>query len=189
MKTLIFAAVLVGLTVLSGAVSADASPLKMTSKYTSLEDNGCKMIDASSMHPNSEIDYFKSTCPGLDGTTVIYAGGDIRSWIGLIEPGKTYEEGVHFYDLINGDYGQFPNIGALHVEWRYSGAELVAMIVRVNGQDPDDHKKDVEHLVVLRIDRKNLQKTCAIGAVNVRAVKKSNEAARVIADDLSKQCP
>ena len=148
MKTSIFAIATLCFTVLFSGPSVHAAAVKMSSKYSSLEDKACKMIDASDLHPNPEIDYFKSTCPGLDGLTVIYAGGDIRSWIGLIEPGKTYEEGVEFFDLLNGEYGQFPNVAALNVEWRYNGAELVAMIVRMNGQDPDDYKKDVEHLVV-----------------------------------------
>ncbi len=162
---------------------------KFDSAYTSLENKDCQVLDSSEMNPNAEIDYFDSVCPGRDGYEVKLLGGDSRSWIGLLKKGEAYSDGAEFHaPLFRGTEGYFPNVQGTKLEWRYADGKLVAFILRMTAQDIEDYEKSNENLVVLRVDTSDLSKTCLVGSVNVAKVKKSNEAARAIADDLSKPC-
>ncbi len=171
------------------AAQAVAAPVA-TSAYTSLEDKDCNLLASSEDDENAEIDYFKSICPGRDGYLVKLAGGDIRSWVGLLKPGQKYDDANDFYGpLMEGSMGQFPNVQGSKLEWRYSDGKLVAFILRMTAQDPEDYEKSIETLVVVRVNTADLSKACLAGSVDVSKVPNANTAARVIADDLSKTCP
>ena len=170
------------------SAQAIAAPVA-TSAYTSLEDKDCNYITSSNDDPDAEIDYFKSICPGRDGYLVKLAGGDIRSWVGLLAPGQKYDEANDFYGpLMEGSLGQFPNVQGSKLEWRYSDGKLVAFILRMIAQDPEDYEKSIETLVVVRVDTADLSKACLAGSVDVKKTPNANVAARAIADDLSKTC-
>lgn len=162
---------------------------KFDSAYTSLDDKECNLLTSSETDPEAQIDYFSSICPGRDGYQVKLLGGDIRSWIGLLKPGQAYDDGVDFYaPLMVGAEGHFPNVQGTKLEWRYADGKLVAFILRMTAQDIEEYEKSIENLVVLRVDTADLSKTCLLGSVNVAKVKNANEAARAMADDLSKPC-
>src|SRR4051812_48161410 len=61
---------------------ASAADRKVVAR-TILKDEACVLIDADSLYPNPEIDFFRQECPGLAGYQVIFSGGDIRSYVGL----------------------------------------------------------------------------------------------------------
>jgi hypothetical protein len=160
------------------------------SKYSSLEDKDCNLMSSSADDAEAEIDYFKSVCPGQDGYLVKFAGGDIRSWVGILKPGEKYDEAADFYQqLMQGAKGQFPNVQGNKLEWRYNDGKLVAFILRMTAQDPEVEGKDLENLVVVRVSSSDFSKACLIGSVDTKTVVNSNVAAQAIADDASKQCP
>lgn len=165
------------------AVTAD-------SKYSSLEDKDCNLISSSADDATAEIDFFKSICPGQDGYLVKYAGGDIRSWVGILKPGEKYEAAADFFQpLMTGAKGFFPNVQGSKLEWRYNDGKLVAFILRMTAQDPTNAEKALENLVVLRVNSSDFSKVCLIGSVDANVIANSNLAAQAIADDSSKQCP
>lgn len=150
------------------------------SHYTSLTN--CQVLRSSQQEKEPEIDYFESLCPGREGFNVALEGGDARSWIGLVAASEDYEDRVSFYGPLMGtNFGQFPNVEGEKLEWRYKGNELVALIVRMSGH-ADGENTSRNGLVVLRVNKKSLADTCAIGKTT------DNEQARAIADDLSKVC-
>jgi hypothetical protein len=159
------------------------------SKYSSLDDKDCNLISSSADDTAAQIDYFKSICPGHDGYLVKYAGGDIRSWVGILKPGEKYEAAAEFFQpLMEGAKGQFPNVQGNKLEWRYNDGKLVAFILRMTAQDPFVMEKDIESLVVIRVSSSDFSKACLIGSVDTKTTANSNVAARVIADDASLQC-
>ncbi|CAN5390774.1 hypothetical protein BH10BDE1_BH10BDE1_19080 [soil metagenome] len=179
----VFALVLGFTTQSFAAIAAD-------SKYSSLEDKDCNLIASSDDDADAPIDYFKSICPGQDGYLVKFAGGDIRSWVGILKPGEKYEAAADFFAaLMEGSRGQFPNVQGSKLEWRYNDGKLVAFILRMTAQDPEAVEKNLENLVVLRVPSSDFSQVCLIGSIDTTAIKDSNVSARAIADDASKQCP
>ena len=164
------------LATLSSAALTDPAP---TSGYTSL-DKGCKILWRA-----ADDDGFKSICPGRDGIRVILEGGDLRSWIGLLPRGVNYEKGVRFQEPMM-SFGSFAHVVGTRLEWRYHGPKLVALIVRMAANRSDDSAaneiKELSGLLVLRVDTRKLDQTCAIGKTT------SNDEALAIADDLSNTC-
>jgi hypothetical protein len=151
------------------------------SEYTSL-DAGCKVLwraaDERSLPPLP--DSFKSICPGRDGIRVILEGGDDRSWIGLLPPGAKYDQGTR----LHANWAGAPQVTGKRLEWRYHGPKLAALIVRMEWTDQSDDRgtKVVSGLIIWRVDTAKPDQACLIGQTT------SNEQARAIADDLSKQC-
>ena len=162
------------------ALAGTAQAASHTSHYTTLTN--CKVIGSSENEPEPEIDWFKSVCPGREGFDVIHAGGDARSWIGLVKKGASYDSGVEYYEqLMTWNFGQFPTVAGEKLEWRYVGQKLTALIVRTDGYDPDADKTN-QGLVVLRVDLETPEKACVIGQTT------SNAEARRIADDAKARC-
>ncbi len=187
MKSFLLGMVLV-LGFVSNLTAAQAATVA-TSKYSSLEDKDCNLLNSSDDEAEAEIDYFNSLCPGHDGYQVKLLGGDIRSWVGILKPGEKYKDGADFYQaLMQGSNGHFANVQGTRLEWRYNDGKLVAFIVRMIAQDVDDYEKSVESLVVVRTNPNDFSKSCLIGSVNVRVVADANVVARQIADDASKPC-
>src|ERR1700756_4317396 len=118
-------------------VVAQAHASELRSEYTSLL--GCKVLwHAKANEPLP--DSFNSVCPGRNGMRVILEHGDARSWIGLIPPGSTYDQGKRLYT----SWGGFPEITGKRLEWRYHGSKLVALIVRNEWTEDDgDNTKNV----------------------------------------------
>ena len=166
----------IALATLALAVSAHA---KSTSEYTNLSE--CKTIASSENDPNAEIDYFQSVCKGRDGYKVLLAGGDSRSWVQLLAKGDKISNEIGFAMMFDEREGYFPNVAGNKLEWRYTNGKLNALIVRVNGQDPDDYNKSVDTLVVIRVDAKKDAKGCVIDVVNARQAD-ANAKARISAD-------
>ncbi len=83
--------------------------------------------------------------------------------------------------------GQFPNVAGSKIEWRYTNGKLTAIIVRMSGQDPDDHNNELVNLSVIRIDKSNLEKTCVVGLVNAKQAN-ANQKARAVADNFTAEC-
>jgi hypothetical protein len=176
-------AIVLSALVTSHAGSTFGAPAEQTarSKYTSL-DTGCKVLwRAADEQPLPPLpDYFKSICPGRDGMRVILEGGDDRSWIGLLPPGAKYDQGTR----LHANWGGAPQVTGKRLEWRYHGPKLAALIVRMEWTEQSDDRgtKDLSGLIIWRVDTAKLDQACLIGKTT------SNEEARAIADDLSKQC-
>jgi hypothetical protein len=133
---------------------------------------------AADKHPLPPLpDSFQSICPGRDGMRVILEGGDGRSWFGLLPPGVKYDQGTR----LNANWGGFPQVTGKRLEWRYHGPKLAGLIVREEWTEQSD-LKNVSNLVIWRVDAAKLDEACFIGQTT------SNDEARAIADDLSKQC-
>ncbi len=155
----------------------DSSPAA-TSAYTSLIERDCRVLRTYRTNPEVVLrDFFETICPGRNGFSVIFEGGDSRSNIGLLPRGAIYQDGVRFHANI----GSFPSIEGKRLEWRYHGSKLVALIVRMVAGLEDDRSK-FRGLVVFRVAPTKLDQSCAIGKTT------SNEEARGIADDLRKPC-
>lgn len=169
------------ITLLLAATTAKAAS---TSAYTDLNQS-CKTLSSSENDPNAEIDYFTSVCPGREGFDVRLDGGDSRSWISLAQKSTSR---LVAQDISSGEFtGQFPNVAGTKLEWRYTNGNLTALIVRMSGQDPENINNELNSLNVIRIDKRDLSKTCIVGLVNAKQAD-ANDKARVIADDATAKC-
>lgn len=168
------------LSILSIAISAQAAG---TSAYTDLTT--CKVLSSSENDPNAEIDYFTSVCEGREGFDIRLDGGDLRSWISLVthNTDKFVAENISFSFGV----GQFPNVVGSKLEWRYTNGKLTALIVRMNGQDPEDYNKSINTLAVIRIAKNAPSNACVVGLVNANLAD-ANLRARAIADSSAKKC-
>lgn len=152
------------------------SVLAADSAYTPLDMSKCKKIENSADDPKAEMDYFTYECPGRDGYTVTFAGGDLRSWFVLK---KNKVEIFNALNAINSNAdGTFAHISAGVLEWRYNGKALSALIVRIGAQN-DEKMKDFSRLHVFRH---------ASGQFCYLGKEATNEAAHVLADS-AKTCP
>ena len=163
-------------------LTSTISQAAFTSEYTDL--NQCKTLSSSENDPDAEIDYFTSVCPGRDGFDVRLDGGDSRSWLSLVTTGTE-----HFVAEYLGAHtaGFFTYVIGSKVEWRYSNGKLIALIIRMGGQDPEDYTKSVTSLTVIRLDKNNPSAACTIKVINAQQAK-ANEKARAAADNLQLKC-
>ena len=169
-------------------------PIGYTSTYTPLTESDCHFLKLSSWDADAPIDYFTQECPAYGGYRIILTGGDLRSWLQLIRQTPTGPEINEFYQDVWQNLGQFPYVSGSVLEWRYSWPEttthindrvpeLVGLIYRVSGSDPED-LSDRSRLVVVRLMAGNLRESrpCLLGVVN------GNEEARALLDTPSTPC-
>jgi hypothetical protein len=138
------------------------------SEYTPVGEGNCKITSRVVPHED-KLDQFTSICPGRDKMKVSWSGFDARDWISLTSKGKTADFMV---------WKGFGGVSGKKLEWRYSGSKLVALIVRMERTDLETDKP-VTFLAVIRVDIKDIKKSCIIEQV------KTNEEAQAAADDPS----
>jgi hypothetical protein len=150
---------------------------RAASVYTSVAEDDCTTIDSSDSDPEAEIDYYTGHCRGKNGFIVQISGGDIRYSLSLLYKGKE----IRFTQI-----GYFHDMGSSKVEWRGltngdgSVTKFHSLIYRLK---IDDYGQSRDTLFVVRL---NGLRSCLIG--NVQQSAKMNEAARKIADDMTKPC-
>jgi len=167
------------ITILLTTSTVPAEVSKYHSKYTQLTK--CKLVEKGA--PN-EGDYMLEECEGTSGYKVFLESGDLRSWIVLKNANQEIDLRGTGEDKL-----YFPVIGSDKLEWRYrtlnGGEELVAIIVRMAGNDREAHEhgnydKTASYLYIFRI---NGDKYCLLSHA------RRNDVARRIADDSTLKCP
>lgn len=168
---------------LSILLITSASHAAATSAYTDLSK--CKLLSSSENDPNPEIDYFTSVCAGREGFDVRLDGGDLRSWVSL----ATHNTDNLVAENISFSFGEgpFANVAGSKLEWRYTNGKLIALIIRMSGQDPDDYNKEVGTLAVIKISKENPGNSCVVALVNTKYAN-ANARARQIADSGITKC-
>ncbi len=155
--------------------------------YTSLVD--CAPFLSSEWDDDSAGDYYAAECPALGGYRLFYLGADARSWLELSKDGQSFSFAP--WDLEDALEGFFPYVKGDFAEWRLSvnktetndeRPELAthALIYRMASNDINDETKEIDTLIVLRLEA---DKVCYLGSAT------TNEAARLLADDLTEICP
>jgi hypothetical protein len=165
MNKLALAITLSLLSVLSTTVLAESA---YHSEYTPVGEGNCRITSRAGSKDEMQ-DQFTSVCPGRDKMKVSWSGFDARDWISLTYKGKTAN-----FMVWNG----FGGVSGKKLEWRYLGSKLVALIIRMEQTNPETSKA-VANLFVIRLNTKDIEKSCIIDKV------KTNEEAQAIADDLS----
>ena len=178
---LLLASLLFGLVALASAQAPTAGFV-----YTQVGLDLCAVTESSEFEEVPPIDYFTSECPGFAGYRVFFRGGDLRTWLELEKGGvrSRFSEGR----LGEHSPGSFPYLTGAPLEWRYRIEERsevrtvvpYAVIYRVAGQDWEDHTRENQHLLVLRLSG---VEACLLGSAD------TNEAARTLADDPKRGCP
>lgn len=153
--------------------------------YTSLVY--CAPFLSSEWNDDMGGDYYAAECPALGGYRLYYLGGDARSWLELSKDGQSFSFAP--WDLGDALEGFFPYIKGERAEWRLSITETNderpalathALIYRMATNDSNDETKEIDTLIVLRLEETQV---CYLGSAA------TNEAARLLADDLTKTCP
>lgn len=155
--------------------------------YTSLVD--CAPFLSSEWDDDMGGDYYAAECPALGGYRLFYLGGDARSWLELAKDDQSFSFAP--WDLGNALEGFFPYVKGERAEWRLSVNNAVtnderpvltahALIYRMATNDSNDETKEIDTLIVLRLAENQV---CYLGS------EATNEAARLLADDLTKTCP
>lgn len=171
MKTLLIAC----LFILPSLGAYADTPQNMLSEYSPLDK--CREVPQKryAYEPN---DSYEARCPAHNGYSVTILGGDVRTWL-VLQKGRNK---IDLYGIGEGDV-HFPIIGGSKLEWRYHATgnkkELVALIFRINGQDPQNVDKNKSLLYVVRPITNGF---CILGHA------KSNDEAHQIADS-GKLCP
>jgi hypothetical protein len=118
--------------------------------------------------PNDGVVY---TCGGYQDYAVMFAEGDLRSFVSF---GK--EQGEHC--AARQTFSGFNSVGN-KIEWRLKDGRPIATILRWSvSYDPDDSSKQKSWLVVTKLDEGN---SCHVGYVE-GGYPKANEKARWLAD-------
>ncbi len=171
--------VLFAMSVLSVTASWSFGADRKVVAVTSIKDEACVLINADSLQPEPEIDFFRQECAGLAGYQVIFAGGDIRSYISL-KYGSAEEVTFRV------STGQFPNVSGDTIEWRATvkdndKAVYESIVFKVEGGDPESEgaSKVIKTWVAVKLDGAD---SCVVGSVLDDGSDASLEAIRKIAD-------
>ncbi len=148
----------------------------INSKFTSIKSKDCKKIESHNMilmFGNDSV--FECPAPKDWRLFKEYDREEVRSWISLSNGGSVWTTIDQVWGDEKYEFGNFPNIDSSQVEWRTTeGGEPIALIFRVNAQNPEKSSSNLSRLFVISLSNNN-PRMC--GMVN------TNEEARSMADN------
>jgi hypothetical protein len=163
---------LITISILSWALSLNASATSIDSIYTDLSPGRCKTIKAGQDGGGSV-----QKCAGVAGYSLLVEDGDVRQSITVVAPdGKRHP--LNYWQVITTAFSTVGDKAEWRVEQEGGKARPIALIVRVRAQEnPDQLEQVTSYLAVAKI---TAEKICVTDRVKGAAT--ANEEARRAAD-------
>ena len=151
-------------------ILAFSAEIQNKSVYTTTKDNDCKRPTGKfrNLYPYEEYDNTTSECPGNKNYRIfkVYQAG--REWIDISDGTSIWTTSK---EVMEGDFGTWPNIKEGVAEWRVDKTgEVKALIFRIKAYENELTGKFQSRLYVVGFD-KGIPKLCGIVKTNEEAVK------------------